>query len=111
MQPHHRYTMNINSNARNTLINAGGVVEKVQHTSSFWHHTKAHARSQCGQMRIWCNPAECKPFLQVLTLGALSNEFSARVYETQWKFAEQGLPADLIARCHIMRTMIMLITG
>jgi lipoxygenase/linoleate 9S-lipoxygenase len=29
MQPHFRYTMNINSNARNTLINAGGVVEKV----------------------------------------------------------------------------------
>ncbi|CAL8468388.1 g7928 [Coccomyxa elongata] len=29
MQPHFRYTFNINANARGTLINAGGVVEKV----------------------------------------------------------------------------------
>jgi hypothetical protein len=29
LQPHFRYTLSINANARSSLINAGGVVEKV----------------------------------------------------------------------------------
>ena len=29
LQPHFRYTLAINANARSSLINAGGVVEKV----------------------------------------------------------------------------------
>ena len=30
MQPHFRYTLDINANARSTLINADGIVESVQ---------------------------------------------------------------------------------
>jgi hypothetical protein len=39
---------------------------------------------------------------KVLTLGPLSNEFSARVYEDHWHFVEQGLPSDLIARYSVI---------
>ncbi|XP_024523783.1 linoleate 9S-lipoxygenase [Selaginella moellendorffii] len=60
--PHFKDTMTINSKARQSLINASGIIE-----ANF-------------------------------TPGKYSIEISAVVYGSQWRFDQQGLPADLIAR-------------
>ena len=39
--------------------------------------------------------------VQIFTPGPCCMEFSARWYGAAWKFREQGLPADLMARCHV----------
>ena len=62
LHPHFRYTMDINSLAREILINGGGIFEK-----SF-------------------------------TPGKYSMELSSFVYDQEWQFNLQALPADLISR-------------
>ncbi|KAK2985670.1 hypothetical protein RJ640_026354 [Escallonia rubra] len=62
LHPHCRFTMEINALARQSLINAGGIIE-----SSF-------------------------------SPGKYSMQLSSAVYELQWRFDQQALPADLIAR-------------
>eukprot|EP00253_Pinus_taeda_P016951 PITA_16951 len=59
--PHFRNTMEINRSARQSLINAGGIIE------------------------------------QCFTSGRYSMEISAKAY-MDWRFNEQGLPADLLKR-------------
>jgi lipoxygenase len=62
LHPHFRYTLEINSAARQRLISSGGVIE------------------------------------QVFLPGEYSMEMSSKVYGSKWRFDEQGLPQDLIAR-------------
>lgn len=59
--PHFRNTMHINATARESLINAGGVIENC------------------------------------FTSGKYSMEISSHAYK-EWRFNEQGLPADLLKR-------------
>jgi linoleate 9S-lipoxygenase len=59
--PHFRNTMEINRSARQSLINAGGIIE------------------------------------QCFTSGRYSMEISSKAY-MDWRFNEQGLPADLLKR-------------
>ncbi|XP_060967000.1 lipoxygenase 2, chloroplastic [Cannabis sativa] len=62
LQPHLRYTMEINALARNILISAGGIIESI------------------------------------FAPGKYCLELSSVIYDKQWRFDLQGLPADLIHR-------------
>ncbi|XP_062083946.1 linoleate 13S-lipoxygenase 2-1, chloroplastic-like isoform X2 [Humulus lupulus] len=62
LKPHFRYTMEINALARESLINAGGVIETA------------------------------------FAPGKYSMELSSVIYDKQWRFDLQALPADLINR-------------
>uniref|UniRef100_A0A7C9B054 Lipoxygenase n=1 Tax=Cannabis sativa TaxID=3483 RepID=A0A7C9B054_CANSA len=62
LKPHFRYTMEINALARESLINAGGIIETA------------------------------------FAPGKYSMELSSVIYDKQWRFDLQALPADLIHR-------------
>ncbi|XP_062083943.1 lipoxygenase 2, chloroplastic-like [Humulus lupulus] len=62
LQPHLRYTMEINARARKTLINADGVIEST------------------------------------FSPGKYCIELSSVIYDKQWQFDLQALPADLVHR-------------
>ncbi|KAF4359256.1 hypothetical protein F8388_005365 [Cannabis sativa] len=62
LKPHFRYTMEINALARESLINAGGIIETA------------------------------------FAPGKYSMELSSVMYDKQWRFDLQALPADLIHR-------------
>ncbi|XP_021753065.1 linoleate 13S-lipoxygenase 2-1, chloroplastic-like [Chenopodium quinoa] len=62
LHPHFRYTLEINALARQSLINAGGVIETT------------------------------------FSPGEYSLELSSYIYDKEWRFDHEALPADLISR-------------
>ena len=109
----------MNANARTTLINVTGILE-VEHPTnaaahlsiSMWRHDTTcsyrAASTHLSQFAATVLPTRlplgtCHPRLQgTFTSGEYTMRLSAKAYEN-WKFREQGLPHDLVARSAVFR--------
>lgn len=87
LRPHLRYTMEINSAARQNLISADGIIEKSLDASDADPITKTLFKVIGNLSLEYC-----------FTPGKHCMEMSSAVYKKLWRFDMEALPADLIRR-------------
>ncbi|XP_010913914.3 linoleate 13S-lipoxygenase 2-1, chloroplastic [Elaeis guineensis] len=89
LQPHFRYTMEINANARESLINAGGVIETTFSPSKYSTELSSVAYDQLWRFDMEALPADL--IRRGLAVEDPTAEFGLRLTIEDYPFANDGL--------------------